>query len=108
METFQIKIPRGIPSFRQSTEIDGTIYQLSFIYNNLSDLWVMNIADAEENPIASGIPLLLGMPLTLQTKNRPGMPRGEFILVDETGQNRPPTFNNLDNISLVYLSYEES
>lgn len=106
MDIFEINLAKNLPSFRQSTEIDGVVYNLEFLFNDVMGAWVLDLLDAEENPIQLGMPLLPNFPLTAQTKNRPNFPQGEFLVVDETGKSRTPNMENTDNIKLVYVSYK--
>lgn len=107
MKFFEIPFPTNLPRFRLSTEIHGTIYNLRFLYNFSMTAWVMDILDAEDQAIQLGIPLQAGIPLTFQTKNHLRFPKGEFLIIDESGNERNPKFEEVSNIKLIYASPTE-
>lgn len=95
---------RNTPKFRQTVELDQVIFTLSMSFNTAMNTWIMSILDAEEKAILMGIPMQHGIPLTLQEQNVEGLPPGSFLLIDESGQQRPLTLDSPTNIKLVYVS----
>lgn len=70
-------------AFKQSVTLDGGEYVLSFYWNTRGEFWSMNIADANENMIISGIRLTIGYPLKIQHPQLT-LPPGEFIIIDKS------------------------
>lgn len=88
-----ITIPtRGdLGAYTQQTDLDGTVFQLDFHFNERWFRWVMDISDADGALLLAGIPLLEGFPLTTKFIGRiPGFPPGEFLVLDESGRGRNP------------------
>ena len=41
----------------------GTVYTLTVHWNDMNDAWTLDIADANQNPLVSGIPVVTGVDL---------------------------------------------
>lgn len=96
--------------WRQRTALDGSDYILDFKYNERSCRWTIDIADAEGEPIVSGMRLSHGVDvLRLVTDLR--RPPGRLVTVDLQYDVRPPRdpdFELLgDPVKLIYFDAEE-
>jgi len=102
-----LEIPTNSDSEHFDFEIDleGVVFTLEFSYNKRRDIWVMTIIDSSENILLGNIPLLTNIPLTDQYVDEE-LPPGRFILLDETGENRDASRNNLG--STIKLYYDEA
>lgn len=85
-----------------SIPLSGVVYRLSFqwIESDISSGWVMNIADAQESPIVSGIPLVTGINL-LDQYGYLGFVGGMAVQTDHN-PDLVPTFTNLGETSHLY------
>jgi len=101
MAALELPVRSDVKSYTFTVELDGTLYTLRFKYNDRTELWTMDIADAINNDILNGVRLLTNIALIDVVKE--GIPPGEFILIDETGEDRNPGENDLGNdVKLIY------
>lgn len=79
----------------------GVQYILKVVWNNVSQCWVMDIADSSGNNIATGIPLVTGADLAEQFGylNFGGM----FIAQTTNDTDAVPTFEDLGNTGNLYF-----
>lgn len=105
MAMIELPVRFDIPAYSFRTDLDGTIYTLHFNYNRRMNRWMMGIGDAAGNDIVRGIVMLINWPLTLQYTND-AMPKGQFILVDESGEDKNP--GRVDLGGDVKLLYQEA
>lgn len=105
----QLSIPmQSYSEFSEAITLDGNLYNLHFYWNNRGSFWTMDISDANNNPLISGIRLIIGFPMTLQNAEE-SIPPGQFIIVDpnvsaqyvEPGRN---DFTGDRNLQLIYVS----
>lgn len=74
--------------------LSGTSYRMTFVYRDAPGAgWVMDIADANDNPLVCGIPLVTGIDLLSQYRYL-GFVGG--LVVDSDGNpDDVPTYDNL-------------
>ncbi len=70
-----------LDSFNQQMDLDGQTYIFTFSWNNRDTAWYMSITTLEEEQIADGIKLVLGVEL-LQVTGLPGIPPGEIWAIN--------------------------
>lgn len=84
----------GVPTdgyFTQRTALGAASYVLTFRFNSRMDRWVLDIADANQNVLVSGLVIQGGWPTTKRLRGIiAGLPKGDFLAVDMTGQGRDP------------------
>lgn len=104
----QVTIPMlDYAEFSEAVTLDGNLYNLHFYWNTRGDFWTMDIADANNNPLVSGIRLIISYPMILQ-HTEIGLPPGQFLIVDpnqKTQYQEPGREDFLPsgrNLSLVY------
>ena len=104
MTLYEIPIDSTYGAFTQKTVLDGISYILGFRFNQTVGAWYMDILDASNNPILCGILLALNLPLTYRFIGRvAGLPRGQFVVVDESGNDQPLTRTNFGKgVNLIY------
>lgn len=101
MATLELPVRSDVKAYSFSLELDGLLYTFRFRFNDRTGLWSMDIADSIDNDILNGVSLLINVPLIDVTKTL--LPPGEFILIDETGEDRNPGADDLGNdIKLLY------
>jgi len=88
--TLTIPLRNDLPYYIFSITLSGVTYRLQLIFNGRMNRWIMNIFDASENQILSGIPVLILTNLTGQYRYL-SVPSGIFIANDNTGQDMQPT-----------------
>lgn len=90
--------------FEQACALDGVTYSMTFRYNDRDDIWRLDLADVDENPLALGLSLVTGIPLLRALRTLPGLPPGELIVIDTAGT-ADPTFDSLGRRhSLLYAT----
>jgi hypothetical protein len=91
-----------IPSTPQKLHISlsGTDYTLSLSWNTVSAVWLLDIADTNEVPILSGVPLVTGVDILSQYKYF-GIP-GSIVVQGSGNPDNVPTFDTLGTTSHVF------
>ncbi len=92
-------------------ELNGTMFSLHFLWNTREEFWYMNIFSAEGDPVITGIKIVPKYALLEQFKAVPGLPEGDFFVVDND-QNNPYsegiTYDNFGTrYSLLFITTEE-
>lgn len=96
---FKIPLSPNPQTFRIT--LGGIEYRLTFIYRNVDQGgWVLDIADAQSNPIVSGIPLVTGANL-LEQYTHLGF-KGRLFVQTASDPDAVPTFSNLGTDGLVF------
>jgi hypothetical protein len=99
MATFEIPTSPEAQTF--SIALAGVTYQLTLVWNNMSNSWTLNIADSSLNPLVSGIALVANVDLLepYAYMNFGGM------LIAQTDNNvtMPPTYDNLGSLGHIYF-----
>lgn len=92
-----------LPYYKFKITLSNVIFSLDFKYNTRMSRWIMNINDASENQILSGIPVLINRNLTAQYSTL-SIPAGTIFANDDTGQDTQPTqFSFGTDHTLLYL-----
>lgn len=78
--------------------IDGVKYLFRVQLNVRGDLWTLDINTSEDNPIVTGLPLVLGADFLSNER----FARGMLFLADYTGRGLDPTSKNLDGYGLIW------
>lgn len=95
------------PYFSIETQLDGVLYSMTFRWNDRAGQWFVDIADAANDPIVSGIALVADFPLARRCRD-PRMPPGALFAVDTTGAGLDPAETDLGRrVTLVYFTEAE-
>lgn len=96
--------PAGAPAFKFQTDLDGVTFSFSFQWNETAAAWFMTIGDAEENPLVSGLRVVVGFPLANRVLPA-GFFTGLLYAVDTSGQDLDPALDDFGTrVLLKYLS----
>lgn len=87
---FTIPVGNVLPWMTFKITLSNVIYSLDFKYNTRMQRWTMDINDPSQNPLLTGIPLLIERNLTFQYFYL-AIPPGVFFCTDDTGQETQPT-----------------
>lgn len=102
-----LPIEQNSSHFRFRTELDGATYTFEFRWNDRWDAWLMSIGDAEGNPVASGVRVVINMPLVSHLSD-PRLPPGVLMAIDTTGQNLDAGYQDLGRrVPLMYTTAAE-
>jgi len=83
------------PDQEFSISLDGTIYILGFQLNHRSKRWFMRISQENGTLLVSGVPLVISYSLLNRFK-KPGMPPGDFVVIDNKNQDREVSEDSFD------------
>ncbi|ABO57511.1 hypothetical protein LA345_01050 [Burkholderia vietnamiensis] len=97
MQIYEVPLSADVQTFNIS--LSGTIYRLTLVYRGPAG-WVLDIADASDNPLVSGIPLVTGVDLLAQYKHL-GF-QGRLWVQGAENPDDVPTFEDLGIGSKVY------
>jgi len=91
-----------IAHYTQRTVLDGTSFQLEFIFNEREGSWYLSILSEEGDDLIMGIKIVADWPL-LRRQQREDTPPGELIALDTTGEGLDPGFADLGGrVILLY------
>jgi len=105
MSIKEIPVRNDYPAYSFSIDLDGINYTLAFKHHSRMDKWTMDIISSEGVAIVEGIAILTDLPL-LQGLIVEGLPPGQFIAIDETGNGANPNETNFGTD--IKLLYEEA
>lgn len=93
--------------FSYQIELDGKTFGLSFRWNERDSSWYWSLADADDNPLLSGLRVAVGRPY-LWRYRIPGLPAGELEFIDTTSQDLDPGFLDLgERVVCLYTPADE-
>jgi hypothetical protein len=79
-----------LPWYHFKISIGGVLYTLHFLFNYRMQRWMVDINDANDNQIMSGIPCLINRDMFGQYVTLP-LPPGIIFCTDNTNQDSQPT-----------------
>lgn len=82
------------PHYRFSTVVDGIPCIFEVRWNSRDEAWYFDILNTEEQPIASGVKIVLGVHLG-RRYSHPLFNNGVFVATDTSGQSRDATLDDL-------------
>jgi hypothetical protein len=93
-----------LPAYTYSIQLDGSLFNLSFTYNDRMDRWMISIADTSGNILIGEVPVIVNYPLFDRYKVA-GLPLGTLFAFDTANTNTDPTRYDLgDRVRLYYQS----
>lgn len=105
--TIQIIPTFDVPSWSQSTTLEGQTFQLSFAFNQREACWYLSVADNSGVDIYNGMKLMC-LQFLMRKCRDPRRPAGDFAVFDNTAANTPPGLEDLlansGRCTLVYLT----
>ncbi len=105
MSLFIIPTSQSDSVYEQVTILEGREYFLKFDWSRREEAWYLSIFDQDENPLALGIKVVVGLPLLYRETN-PKLPQGLLIAVDLSSADSDPLLTDLG--TRVALLYEEA
>lgn len=84
MAIVQIPVRSDTTNYDMRVDLDGVTYVLAFRYNSRDGFWYLSVLDSDEDPIRSGIRLVLGTSY-LRLVVSSIRPAGDLVAVDDTG-----------------------
>lgn len=108
MAVVEMPVRNDLPDYQFKQELEGTVYTFNFRYNERFACWIMDISDeTNENPIILGTPVQTDVDI-LSRFIFSELPPGQFICIDETGEQRNPDRDNFGiEVKLFYVESTE-
>lgn len=94
------EIPLIVSPQTLTVSLSGTIYNLTVRWSEIDQVWLLDIADQNDNVIVGGINLVTGGDLLAPYRYLGFV--GSLIVQTDTDTLVPPTFNNLGATSHLY------
>lgn len=83
--------------------LDGGVYRFRFTWNSRAQAWVMDVLTEAEEPIVSGVRVVVNFPILDQFEDS-RLPPGKLIVVDTGGTGEEPGRNDLGaRVQIVYF-----
>lgn len=95
------EIPLSPTPQRFRISLNGVYYWFTLVWNGSSNIWMIDIADAQQNKMISSIPLVANTNL-LEQYEYLGI-GGALYAVTDNDLNSPPTKSNLGNNGHLYF-----
>lgn len=98
----QIPVRNDLPAYEFRISLDGSVYIMSFRYNNRMDRWIMDLMTGEGEPIMMGIVILVNTSL-LGKSRAEGLPPSLLFAINLVNENENPSRKDLgENVLLLY------
>lgn len=103
MAIFQLPLAQDVPWFDFVITLSNVRYGMEARYNTRSERWHLDINDALQNPLVTGVPMLTGRSLCGQYTGS-GLPPGDLVVIDTTNKGQPATLRSfLSTHVLLYI-----
>jgi hypothetical protein len=103
----QLPLKPSIPFQKFSTTIDGTTYVFNLRWNTTDAAWYFDLLDQDENPIVSGVKIVLGVALGRRSSDA-RMPRGAFMASDLMNTGKDAGLDDLGTrVAVYYYPFEQ-
>lgn len=102
--SFLVGIPVGndLPFYKLRVPLSGILTGLRFQFNTRMNRWIMDVTDAQDVDLLSGVPLLVNRDLIGFYVYSGALP-GRFLVTDDTNTGAQPTRNSFGTThSLLY------
>lgn len=94
----------SIGHYRRSTTLSSRLVIYDVRWNGRDEAWYLSLYDQDEEPIALGLRIVLGVPLARRSTNQSRLP-GMLIAEDLSGEAREAGFDDL-GIRVVVFYFE--
>ncbi len=102
MAIVALPISADVPKQRFTIALDGAVYGFSFLYNTRAEAWMMTIRSADEQILAAGIAVRLGVDL-LAPYSDARFPAGRLFVVNFSEQYTEADRDNFGrDVGIVY------
>ena len=98
-----IDINKSIVPYTFEMLLGDEVYKMRIDYNNTGAFFTLSLAKGDEL-ICAGEPIIYGMPLFGDLKNRGGFPTVTITPIDESGSACMVTFDNLSRTVLLRVT----
>ncbi len=107
MSAVILPLRSDLPFYRVYVELESVLYGFEFHWNHLAEGWFMSIFTADDQPILSGVRLVVDWPLNARGADA-RLPPGILIAQDTTGARQDPGEDDLGTRTvLLYFTSDE-
>lgn len=99
MQIYEVPLSPNPQTFAIS--LGGVDYHLTLYWNTPANCWMLDLADADSNPMVQGIPVVTGLDLLYQYKYL-GV-AGSLVVQTDYDTQAVPTFENLGVTGRIYF-----
>ena len=100
---YVIEINKDIIPYTFNIMLSGELYEMRVDYNNTADLFTVSLSkDGVE--LCTGEPIVYGQPLFGDMANRGDFPKVTITPIDESGENKAVTYDNLSTTVLLSVT----
>jgi hypothetical protein len=101
----QIQFVPSVGDYVFTQSLEGVQYGFRARWNARDAAWYFDIADAQQQPIANGIKIVLGCILGQSFSFFEPFTLGNFLAIDTSGEDREATFDDLGTrVVVVYYT----
>ena len=97
----QLPIDSANPNYRVGVTLNDIPYLFEVRWNARDSAWYLDVLDVSEDPIRTGIKIVLGVALGWRSTD-PRFPTGAILAEDLTGEGRDATYDDLGSRVVVY------
>lgn len=90
--------------FEFKAVVEGINLGFEFKWNDRDELWRMSFFDGSAQPIRYGVPVVLGRPFFGRNLAPMGLPAGVWQAIDTSGNDAPPTIDDLGTRVIVVFT----
>lgn len=105
MQVFDMNIRNDLPAYTFKVDLTGVIFTVRVRYNTRMARWICDVADASDNDIINGLPLILDDNIYLRFAALAGLPVGQLVAIDNrnNAQEQPTRYSFGTTHSLLYV-----
>lgn len=98
----KIPVRSDLPAYEFDITLDGKIYNLSFSWNDRTELWTMDILDETGKDLLLGVSMFTNWDLIGRFRSSE-LPEKKFFCVDTAGEGKNPGIDDFGSrVILVY------
>lgn len=102
MAVLTLPVRSDFDRFAFQVDLQGTLYNLAFRWNDRAGAWFFTLADADGDPIVAGKRVSVDVPL-LRNVTDARRPAGEILALDTNGAGDPAQSDLGGRVVVVYV-----
>lgn len=92
----------GYPAYDFDVELDGSEYNLDFLWNERDEHWYFTLSDSEGDIIVAGVKIVVDWNLLRKCADA-RKPPGELIAIDTNEEGDPSRYEFGNRVQLIYI-----
>lgn len=102
----ELPVVQGSASFTMTVELEGSLYRLTYSWMGRTASWYLDVATLAEDPILSGVRLVLNWPLWGRLRDD-RLPPGHLFALSMADDSEPGQDDLGSRVRLVYYTAAE-